>query len=262
MRAYLEVMKKSFQNNLVYRFEYFSGIINTIVMIVVNIAIWTAIYDEDGSGGGVQFKLVITYVILGMLMQSVFTMEDYYIEQKVVSGLISSDLLKPISFRLNVFSYNIGALLFKLCMQMIPAVLIAIFCFGLVGPFNVKMGIFFLISAILGYLVLYCFNFIIWLTSFWTFWTFSIVTIKDALITVLSGSMIPLWFFPERIYDIIKLTPFDSIYYIPISIYLGQVPSNEIFENLLKQVIWIAVLGLIGHIVWKIATKKLVVQGG
>ena len=103
MRKYLEIAKKSFQNNIVYRVDYFAGVINTLFMIFVNIAIWKAIYEEEEVLGGVQFKVVMTYIILGFLMQSIFMMEEYLIEGKVTSGLISSDLLKPISFRLNIF---------------------------------------------------------------------------------------------------------------------------------------------------------------
>ncbi|HEX3029387.1 MAG TPA: ABC-2 family transporter protein [Clostridia bacterium] len=262
MRAYIELAKKSFQNNLAYRIEYFAGLINTLVMIFVNIAIWKAIYEDNDSFDGVQLKIVITYIVLGFLMQSIFAMDDYLIERKVTTGLISSDLLKPISFRLYIFSYNIGATVFRIVMQLTPALIISAFFFRLLPPFSVTMFIYFVLSGILGYLVLYSLNFLVWVSSFWFYWTFSIVTIKDALITILSGALVPLWFMPQWLYDFIKLTPFDSIYFTPITIYLGQVPPDEILFNILKQVFWIAILGLIGHLLWKSATKRLVVQGG
>lgn len=262
IRAYLEVVKKSFQNNIVYRVEYFAGVINTLVMIFVNIAIWKAIYEEEEVLGGVQFKIVMTYIALGFLMQCIFVMEDYFIEGKVTSGLISSDLLKPISFRAYVLSYNIGGTLFRIIMQLTPTLIVAIILFKLLPPFSFQMFAIFLISGMLGYLVLYCLNFIVWITSFWFYNTFSLVTIKDALVLLMSGALIPLWFMPQWLYDFIKLTPFDSIYFIPISIYLGQVPAGEIVFDLLKQVVWIMLLGTIGHFLWMAAKRKLVLQGG
>jgi len=262
MRQYLEIAKKSFQNNIVYRVDYFAGVINTLFMIFVNIAIWKAIYEEEEVLGGVQFKVVMTYIILGFLMQSIFMMEEYLIESKITSGLISSDLLKPISFRLNIFSYNVGTLAFRLIMQLTPVLIISILLFKLLPPFSLQSGILFCVSAILGYLVLYSINFIVWLSSFWFYWTFSVVTIKDAVIAIMSGALFPLWFLPESLHAFIKLTPFESIYFIPISIYLGQLPYDEIIFDIAKQVIWLALLTIVGHIVWKRATKKLVVQGG
>ena len=262
IRAYLEFAKKAFQNNIVYRFDYFVGVINTLVMIFVNISIWKAIYEEEEVLDGVQFRILMTYIVIGFLMQCIFTMDEYIIENKVKSGLISSDLLKPISFRVYIFSHNLGNTAFKLVMQLIPALIVSILLFQLLPPFSVAMGIYFAISAILGFLVLYCLNFIVWVSSFWFFWTFSLVTIKDAFVMIFSGALLPLWFMPQWLQDFIKLTPFDSIYFTPISIYLGQVPSEDIFMTIVRQVIWLGILFVIGQILWKSATKRLVVQGG
>ena len=231
-------------------------------MIFVNIAIWKAIYEEEEVLEGVQFKIVMTYIILGFLMQCIFIMEDFFIENKVTSGLISSDLLKPISFRAYVLFYNIGGTFFRIIMQLTPSLIVAMILFRLLPPFSVQMFGIFIISGILGYLVLYCLNFIVWISSFWFYNTFSLVTIKDALVLFMSGALIPLWFMPQWLYNFIKLTPFDSIYFIPISIYLGQVPAEEIVLNLLRQMVWIIVLVTIGHFLWKAASRKLVLQGG
>ncbi len=262
IRAYLEIAKKSFQNNIVYRVDYFASLINTIAMIFINVAIWKAIYEEEEVLGGVQLQIVITYIVLGFLMQSIFAMEDYFIESKVTSGLISSDLLKPLSFRTYIFSYNVGLTVFRIIMQFFPSLLISVIFLKLLPPFSCRMFIFFVISTALGYLVLYCLNFIVWVSSFWFYYTFSLVTIKDALVVIMSGALVPLWFMPQWLYDFIRLTPFDSIYFIPISIYLGQVPINEIAFAIIKQVLWISVLAITGHVLWKFATKKLVLQGG
>ncbi len=262
MRVYLEFAKKSFQNNIVYRMDYFASVINALVMIFVNIAIWRAIYEEEESLEGVQFKILATYIVLSFLMQSVYMMDEYFIESKVRSGLISSDLLKPINFRLYVFSYNIGTLVFRLIMQLAPALILSIFLFKLLAPFSLTMALYFILSAALGYLVLYNLNFLVWTSSFWFYWTFSLVTIKDAAVMIFSGALIPIWFMPQGLADFIELTPFESIFYIPIRIYLGMIPEEEIITSLLVQVVWVVVLFGIGQLLWRAAAKKLVVQGG
>lgn len=262
IRTYLEFAKKSFQNNIVYRADYLAGVINAIVMIFVNISIWKAIYSGDEMVEGIQFKMLTTYIVLSFIMQCVFMMDEYLIENKVKSGLISSDLLKPINFRVYIFSYNIGTLLFRVIMQMVPALVVSVLFFGLQPPFSVSMGVYFLISVVLGYIVLYNLNFIIWISSFWFYGTFSLVTIKDAAIMILSGALLPLWFMPPSIADFIALTPFKSIYFVPISIYLGSVPADEILSNILIQLAWAAGLFIAGQVLWSAAQKKLVIQGG
>jgi ABC-2 type transport system permease protein len=261
-RAYLELAKKSFLQNIVYRSEYIAGVVNAIVMIFVNIAIWKAVYEEDGALEGVQFKLMATYVVLSFLMQTLYMMDEYLIERKVRSGLISSDLLKPMHFRPYIFAYTSGTFAFRCLMQLTPALLLSIFLFDLLPPFSTVMFLYFLASALLGYLVLYNLNFLVWLSSFWFYWTFSLVTIKDTAVMILSGALIPLWFMPGWLQEIIVYTPFAAIYSTPIRIYLGMVPEDEIISNLITQTLWVIGLAAAGHLLWKSAARKLVVQGG
>jgi ABC-2 type transport system permease protein len=133
-RAYLEFARKSFQNNIVYRVDYFAGVISTLVTIIVNIAIWKAIYGGKETINGVQFKMVVTNFILGLTISSIFTMNEYLIEGKIRTGSISTDLLKPISFRLYLLSHNLGDLFFKFIMQLAPTLIISIIFIGLLPP--------------------------------------------------------------------------------------------------------------------------------
>lgn len=262
IRPYLELVKKSFQNNMVYRADCLAGIINTVLMIFVNISIWRAIYEEEEELGGVQFRILITYIVLAFVMQGLFVMNEYFIQGRVRSGLIASDLIKPMNFNAYVFSYNAGGLFFRLLVQMFPALLVAILMFKILPPFSFMNAVCFLLSATLGYLVLYSLNYIVWICAFWFFHIFSLVTIKDAFVSILSGALVPLWFMPDWLVRFIQYTPFGSIYYQPISIYLGQIPVNEMLETFVIQLFWIGLLYGIGKILWLSATKKLVIQGG
>ena len=98
--------------------------------------------------------------------------------------------------------------------------------------------------------------------SFWLMNVWAIMTIKNVFINVLSGSMIPLWFMPEIMKKIIGFTPFESIYFTPVQIYLGQLGGAEIAAGFIKQFVWIVVLLGCGMLLWNKGKKKLVVQGG
>lgn len=262
MRAYLEVARKSFLSNLVFRTEYFAGLLGAIVTIFVNISIWRAIYDEEGTLDHLQFSMTVTYVILALSLFHIFTMDEYVIEKKIKSGLITSDLLRPISFRLYTFSYHLGGLVYRIILLLLPTLLFYTVVYRILPPFSWFMFGIFLVSIMLGYLVMYSLNFIIWVSAFWFYKTFSLITIKETAVMVLSGAVIPLWYFPEWLVDYIKLTPFDTIFFIPISIYLGQMPAGEMWQSLMKQVLWLLFLTVVGHFLWKRASYKLVVQGG
>lgn len=262
MRTYVEFAKKAIQNSIVYRADSYAGVINTIVMIFVNIAIWRAIYEEEATLEGLQFKLVMTYIVLSFLMQSIFVMDEYFIQAKVRSGSISTDMLRPISFLTYVFSHNIGRMLFRIVIQLSPALLVAILFIKILPPFSPLIAVYFAVSVVLGYLVLYSINLTVWLTSFWYFEIFSFITIKDAAVMILSGALLPIWFMPEWLYRIVQITPFGSIYSVPISIYLGQLPEAEMYTKLLLQLVWIIIFQGIARLMWHRAVKRIVVQGG
>ncbi|XID96166.1 ABC transporter permease [Paenibacillaceae bacterium WGS1546] len=259
---YLEFAKRSFQNNIVYRLDYVAGVLNAIVLIFVNIAIWKAINADNESIGGIQLQILATYIVLSFLLQLVYAMNEYVIEGKVRSGAIAMDLLKPINFRGYLFSYHLGTLVFRLLLQFVPACIVSAFVFQMLPVFSPEMLLYFIVSAILGYLVLYNLNFIVWLSTFWFYWSFSLVTIKDAAILILSGALIPIWFLPPWLVDTISLTPFGYIFSTPILIYLGMMPEDQIFLNLGRQLIWVVVLFGAGKLLWMLASRKLVIQGG
>jgi ABC-2 type transport system permease protein len=262
LRAYLEFAKRSFQNNLVYRLDYIAGVLNAIVMIFVNISIWKAVNEDGDSIESIQLQILVTYIVLSFLMQLIYTMDEYIVENKVRSGTISMDLLKPINFRLYLFSMHLGTLAFRIIMQFIPAFIVSAYIFRILPVFSLQMFFYFLLSAIMGYLILYNLNYIVWMSTFWFYWSFSLVTIKDALIMVLSGALVPLWFMPTWLTDIIAFTPFGYIFSTPILIYLGMMPESDIFDNLTRQFVWIVILFLVGKGLWLMAKNKLVIQGG
>ena len=89
-----------------------------------------------------------------------------------------------------------------------------------------------------------------------------IITIKNVFVNILSGALLPLWFMPEAIRKVISFTPFESIYFTPVRIYLGEISGMDMVSEMAMQLLWIVILGVIANMFWKKGVKKLVVQGG
>ena len=117
-------------------------------------------------------------------------------------------------------------------------------------------------SVILGYFVLWQISFIVQTWCFWLFSVWGIMTIKNVIVNILAGSMIPIWFMPPLLRKVVSYTPFEAIYFTPIRIYLGELTGSEILYSMTIQIFWIMVLYLIGDFFWKKGIRKLVVQGG
>jgi ABC-2 type transport system permease protein len=262
MSAYLEFAKKKFLNKMVYRFDYIVGIINTILVYVIFTCIYKALYGGAQEIDGITFSMVTTNFIISLCLSNVYRFDDEFIERKIRDGSIANEFLKPVSFKGRILAENLGENFFGVFFNFLPALFIAAIFSEVQKPSNIESFLLFIISAIMGYLILWEISFIIQTLAFWVYRVWGISTITNVIINIFSGTMIPLWFMPDWIMNLIKLTPFDSIYFTPIKLYLGQIASNDLVWDLGRQLAWVGILYIIGDILWKYGEKKVVVQGG
>jgi len=82
------------------------------------------------------------------------------------------------------------------------------------------------------------------------------------LVTVFSGSLLPLWFFPGRWELVARALPFQFLGFVPAATWMGELAGVELFLNCLLGAVWaVAMLGFTTWL-WSRAITRLVVQGG
>lgn len=262
LSPYVAYAKKNFLARSAYRFDHIMSIIATCLEIFIYWGIYKALYGTSTEVNGITLGMVTTNFVLSMGLKAGFSVDDFYIPNKIGDGSIATELLRPISLRGRMIAENMGDAGFNLLFRFLPSLIIAVCMVGIYPPCNGVMFILFIVSSILGYGVLWTISYSVQMLAFWLVNIWSIVTIKNVFVNVLSGSMIPLWFMPDWMKGIINWTPFSSIYFTPIQIYLGQLSGGEIVKRCCIQVIWILVIFIIGSILWAKGQKKLIVQGG
>lgn len=262
LKPYLAFAKKSFLKRSAYRFNHLMSIFNTCLQVFIFWGIYKALYGGRTQVDGITMSMVTTNFILSMGLSAVFYVDDFFLPSKIWDGSIANELLRPVSFKGKMISENLGNAAFNFIFQFIPALLICVWTIGIEPPASPRMFMLFLVSAMLGYGVLWTISFAVQMTAFWLVNIWSLTTIKNVFINVLSGSMIPLWFMPEWMSGVLQFTPFSSIYFTPIQIYLGQLSVWEICFRCLVQMVWLLVIYLVGNLLWVKGQKKLVVQGG
>lgn len=262
MRAYLEIIKKKFISNTAYRFNTFTAIFNTVVIYIVFCLIYKVLYKGADEVFGIKYSMVTTNFLLSLALSSIYNFDDEYIHFKLIDGQIANEFVKPLNYKLKLFSESLGDNLYSVIFKFFPACIFAYILTDIEMPCSAISLFLFMVGAILGYIILWEISFIVQILAFFMMSVFGISVIKNVIINILSGSMIPLWFMPDSIIKIIKFTPFDAIFFTPIKIYLGQIIGNSIFESYIKQIIWIMIFYIIGDIIWRLGQKKLIVQGG
>lgn len=215
--------------------DYIVGIIGTILSIFISCAIWKVLYGYKSSVDGISYEMVVMNFIIGMGLTSAYNINDQNIQKKLKDGSIAMEFLKPVSYKSILLAENLGNIFFKLLTSFLPAALIGCVFIAFIAPVSILSLFLFVLSIVLGFVVFWLISMIVQLSAFWIMNVWSISTIKNVLVSLLSGSLIPIWFMPKILQSIISYTPFESIYSIPVWIYLGQIEGLDILISFAKQ---------------------------
>ncbi len=236
-----------------------AGILLRIYLLKV---IWTAVYAGRGVSAGVELHELIAFITLVQLQTwLMFPRIAGYIQERVHDGTIALDLARPVPFLGQLLAHQLGG-----TAAYLPFVLLAVpFAFVLGGfapPASWPAGLLYLLSFGLGYLVAALIGMLLGLVSFWTVQTWGVINIYEYTNQFFTGALVPLWFFPARLRQIADLLPFQAQAFIPLSIYLGQVPARAIPAARGVQAVWVVVLSGVAWGMWQHAMRRVVIQGG
>lgn len=204
---------------------------------------------------------MVTYALLSTFISMLLvTQGERFLRLQIRTGGIALELIRPIGLPLRILAGSLGETSAALLIKVIPALPIGVFAFSVLPP----KGSFplFLISLSLSYCLVFCLDLFCGLTCFWLLDTGGVNALRRHLVYLFSGAIVPLWFFPDLLRRVSTWLPFEKIYFLPISIYLGKKPASEVAWLLLQQVFWIFLLSLSVALVWARAKKKVLVQGG
>ncbi|MGG4145730.1 ABC-2 family transporter protein [Paenibacillus algorifonticola] len=262
MRMYLMFTMKAFSNQLAYRSEVWLRLLGNFVTILIQVEIWRAVIG-NGSVAGIKAEQMITYSIINTLLFALLLNGvSSKVDGSLKSGAIASELIKPLSYPLYLLFDGLGNSLYQLAFTAAPSLLIAGLFFGILPPATLTHLFAFLLALILALIISFLLGYLISLLAFWFMNHFALSWMMGGLITIFSGSFLPIWFFPPTWASIAKMLPFQYMGYVPAAIYLGNITSGELWQVLAMGIGWIVGLLVLVQWLWTRAVRRLVVQGG
>lgn len=265
MRLFWTFAKQSFFTRAIYRLDFWMEVLSVFFSIYAVYFIWTTLYAQNPDSFQVSLQQMTTYAVLGMAMETVFLPwigPHRYIADQMRYGLLEMDLMKPLDFQWHLLARHAGESLFRFVLRFFPTLLIGALFFGFHLPGNFEDAGLFLLSVLFAYFIFFSLNFLLGLLSIVTVHIESILWAYVALLRFLSGQMVPLWMFPDWLATTLSWLPFSSIYYVPISIYIGQLHGEALWHALAIQLAWALGLLLLGRLLWLRVHTKMIVQGG
>jgi ABC-2 type transport system permease protein len=261
---YGAVAASAFQTQLAYRSQLWAHIFGQFLQAFFKIAIWTSVYGSLAHVDGVSLPEMITYSVLAGTVLSAWEWTHLIqsIDAAITSGDIAVFLLKPIRYPLYLLAMECGNLGFRLVAVVAPIVLTMLLTYGLLPPASVFHGVMFLPFWAISFVILFLLTLLFGLLAFWLLTAFSLEWLLSGLLGVLSGSFVPLWFFPESLLPVLRLLPFAWVGFYPGAVYLGKLAPAQVFGHLALGVGWVAILSLAVVLLWQRATLRITVHGG
>ena len=268
MKKYWHVIGIGIQNHLTYRVNYLSRTLFSFIPLFAMLSLWRTIYAGKGQGsalgGYTQAQMIFYYLLVAVVdVLTAVNEDDWQIAADIREGNISQFLLKPIDYlwyRLCLFFSGRIAFIAMACVPLA----VFIFCFRdyVVWPAGGAALPAFVISLVLTALLQFFISYTMAMLAFWLLEISTFIFILFAFEYLASGHLFPLDLLPPALQQVLFCTPFPSMLYVPIGIYMGKIVGTGIGLGLLVQSLWLLLAYALARFAWRRGIKKYAAFGG
>ncbi|HYD35305.1 MAG TPA: ABC-2 family transporter protein [Vitreimonas sp.] len=262
---YWEIAKRSFIKSLTYRSEISLWLVLDAVPVIILMVVWSSIYATHTTVKGLTLDQVLQYYFIGLVINSLCGVHfESWRVQQIREGKIDFFLIKPLGFVKEMFLHDVGGKSLYFLMWL-PFYLLLVMAITTIFEFSipalsVNQALVFIGLLFYAYLTEFMIGTLIVLLGFWFEGAEGLEHFKWIVITLFSGSMIPIAFMPNWLAMLTRALPLKYMYAVPISI----VQSSAVLEWGDLVVMAGFLFGLMGliAIIWKFAVRHYASSGG
>jgi len=263
VKKYLYVVKTQIIKSMTYEFNVYGNIVMQTIIMITSAYFWRALYKGQGIVGDVSADNMLTYVIMSSLLSVLLiTNVERRIENSVIKGTVATDMMKPINIFGVYFAEDIGNIIALIFQNMLPILMIGSLMIKVPCMADIRDLPLFVISVLESFLINWLIAALFGMIAFSAVNIDALIQVKKHLLRLLSGSIIPIWFFPPGAAKVLESLPFVYIYQLPLSIYIGRGDRAQQLGQMRIQFVWLIVLLGAFFYAQKRVTGKVMVQGG
>jgi ABC-2 type transport system permease protein len=256
-----QTIRIAWSKHTAYRLNFVLQILGpTLVFFFVKYNLWSAVYSTSPETviKGYTFQEMIQYhvwaLVVGLIAQGHMVVN---LSEEIRMGRISAYLIYPFNF----WEFHTADFLAFQTMQTLIA-LITIFLIGLSAFLDVPS--FQLILTGMTYclfvsLFWFTLQYMTGLMGFWLEETWMLRVTLRMIAGFLSGAILPLELYPEKLVTFLDYTPFPYLTYYPIKIFTGQ--FNQFGQAYLVMGLWCLVFIAINKFIWRKGIKMYTAAG-
>lgn len=258
---------RSFRRYSTYRIATAAGIFTNVIFGVITSYAYIALWSHRPHLGGYDVTDALTYTWLGQAMIMPVAIwgggfqEDF--TERIRTGNIAIDLYRPTGMIPWWLVSDLGRATFHFLSRATPMIVAGALLFHLRYPGSPTRWLAFAVAAYLAVLVSFGVRFLVSLTAFWLMDSRGAEAFAAILGMFFSGMILPLVVFPAWARDVLLQLPWASLLQTPADIWLGKTGGwLGTVSALAEQLGWAAVLLVAAYGVLRVASRRIVVQGG
>jgi ABC-2 type transport system permease protein len=267
MKVYYSVLKLRLLYGLQYRAAALAGVATQFFWGFMYIMIFEAFYDHSLYTPPISLKELITYIWLqqAFLAFIMLWFRDNELFNLITSGNIAYELCRPCDMYGFWYAKLLAQRLSSALLRCFPILIVAFLLsdpYRMTIPPNLAAGVLFLLSLILGLLLLVAISMFIYISVFITMSPVGSLLVFGVIGEFFAGLIIPIPLMPEWLQNIAYLLPFRLTADFPFRVYSGHIPQNEAIIGIFEQLVWLMILVWLGRIAMNKVLRRVVVQGG
>lgn len=262
-KRYSGFARCAMEMRMAYRTGFLFNWVSSLVGILVSIFLWRVLFQAQSTIQGYDWNQMVLYALIVALLNATISMStEMNLSEKILDGSIASDLTKPVDIQHMSFFQALGESAVEGGGFLVVVSAMALFLTDLSEYLIPARLLLFALSLVLAFLLKFCLAYLGGLLCFFTSNGYGVVYLRQVITDVFSGAMLPLSFYPLWFQKLANVLPFQASVYLPTQIFLGRAEGRELAVTLLIQAVWAVVLWIGARFCFRLAVRRITIQGG
>lgn len=257
----IATIKNGLRDAMAYRGEFVLDLFSSVIVSAgMQLTLWYSAFKIGGitEMGGLGYQELMAYTGVSVLFSQVRGGNyDFQIDEMITTGNLSQYLLRPVGVVEFVYLRSLGEKSAVILLSTLVAMIAAATTSLQADHFLLGMCM-----AILGNIIHYQIGAVLCVLSFYWEHAFSALMVKNMIVSLFSGELLPLSIFPASWEPFWKAAPFYLYVFGPAQIALGKWAPSEIAHHFLVAGAWIFALNFIIRWSWGFAIRRYQGIGG
>ena len=260
---YIALAKSSLQGTLAYRGNVATSLASAFVGVMAKYYLWRAVFEGRGTLVGYTWDDMKAYLLVAHASEALLSWySEIRISQRILTGEITTDLLRPVDFQTARLAESIGSSVVEGGITVFFLGALLVLFSGVPAPPSAVALAAFLVSCVIALLIKFCIIYIFCISCFWTSSSRGVAFARMAVTRLFSGALIPLSFFPGWLRRLSEALPFKGLVHVPANIYLGKIGAYEAWWAIGEQLVWVVVLWWTGRLLYRWGLRRVTIFGG